>query len=114
MTVQPTIYQPSPSLNGLGFDWGGIVNKGVDITGDILRNTVGTPAGTYTRTGADGSTVVYRQPTGSIQNIFGAQDTTTAIGGSLQANNAAATASGISTLLLFGVGALVLVMFTRR
>ena len=107
MTVQPV------ALNGLGFDWGSLINKGVDITGDILQSTIGTPAGTYTRTGADGSTVTYRQPTGSMSNIFTAGDTTSAIGGSLQANNAAA-ASSLSTIAILGIGVAVLFMLTSR
>lgn len=113
MTVQPTVYQPS-SMEGLGFDWSGLINKGVDITGNILQSTVGTPAGTYTRTGADGSTVVYRQPTGSTLPIFGATDTASAIGGSLQANNAAAAAGGLSAITILGLGAVVLFVLMGR
>jgi hypothetical protein len=112
MTVQPFISNPSLNLNGLGIDWGGLLNKGVDITGNILQSTVGTPAGTYTRTGADGSTVVYRQPTGSTIPIFGATDTASAIGGSLNANNAAA--GGLSTVAILGIGGLVLFLLMSR
>jgi hypothetical protein len=111
MTVQPTVYQPS--LNGLGFDWEGLLGKGVDITGNILQSTVGTPAGTYTRTGADGSTVVYRQPSGSTLPIFTAGDTTSSIGGSLNANNAAA-AGTLSTITILGIGGLVLFLLMSR
>lgn len=113
MTVQPFISNPSLNLNGLGFDWGSLIGKGVDITGNLLQSTIGTPAGTYTRTGADGSTVVYRQPTGSISNIFSAGDTTSAIGGSLNANNAAAAGS-FSTVAILGIGAVVLFMMMMQ
>ena len=101
---------------GVGaIDWGNLFGQWSTAGIDIVKNVTDPRynAGTYTRTDAQGNTIVYSQPAGSTVPIFSTTDVSSSIGANARLGTQTSGGIDPTILLVLGLGFAAIMMLRR-
>jgi len=108
-------YYTNQGVGDLGFDWGGLFGDWSKAGIDIVKNITDPRynAGTYSRTDAQGNTIVYAQPQGSTVPIFSTTDVSSSIGANARLGTQTSGGIDPTILLILGLGFAAVMMLRR-
>jgi hypothetical protein len=109
-------YYTNGGIGSIGdFDWGdffgGVAKGGLQIAGNLTDPRFN--PGTYSRTDQYGNQIVYAQPTGTTQNVFGSTDLTSNNQARLGVSGSGGSLD-MTTIILLGVGLLAIVLIMNK